>query len=258
MNYNYHTHTYRCGHAVGTPEEYILRAIAGKIEYMGFSDHMPHIYKDGTEAGFRVPVAQAYEYVDELRVLREKYKDRIDILIGFEMEYFRDTFPQMLRNAVNYGGEYLIYGGHYLEECQTTYSGNPTSDPAYVTKYADTVVEAINTGAFTYIAHPDMITFLGDTKHYADEMRKICIASKEKGIPLEINFLGIRTNRVYPNEIFWKIAGEEGSPVTFGFDAHDPDAAYDGVSLTRANELVEKFELNYIGKPQIIKITELI
>ena len=258
MNYNYHTHTYRCGHAVGTPEEYILRAIECGVKHMGFSDHMPHIYKDGTEAGFRVPVAQAEAYIDELRALREKYKDKIDILIGFEMEYFSDTFPKMLQNAVNYGGEYLIYGGHYLEECETVYAGNLTSDPEHVKKYARTVVAAIKSGAYTYIAHPDMLTFSGDEKVYIDAMRKICKASKEEGIPLEINFLGIRTNRVYPNEIFWKIAGEEGSPVTFGFDAHDPEAAYDGASLARAKELVEKFGLNYIGEPRIIKIAELV
>ena len=40
MDYNYHTHTYRCHHASGTPEEYIQRAIAGGIKYMGFSEHI--------------------------------------------------------------------------------------------------------------------------------------------------------------------------------------------------------------------------
>jgi len=34
---------------------------------------------------------------------------------------------------------------------------------------------------------------------FKTEMRKICVASKEYNIPLEMNFLGIRDNRCYPN-----------------------------------------------------------
>ena len=47
MNYNFHTHTFRCHHASGTPEEYVLRAIDVGIEYMGFSDHFPYRFADG-------------------------------------------------------------------------------------------------------------------------------------------------------------------------------------------------------------------
>ena len=159
----------------------------------------------------------------------------------------------MLRNAVNYGGEYLIYGGHYVEE-SGTYSGVETSDPHHVQKYVTAVVAAIKSGVFTYIAHPDLINFSGDIDFYKQEMRKICVASRECGIPLEINFLGIRTGRIYPNEDFWEIAGEEKCPVTYGFDAHDPQAACDLDSVKRADELVAKYGLCYIGEPKIIRI----
>ena len=30
MIYNFHSHTYRCNHAIGSEEEYIQRAIAGE------------------------------------------------------------------------------------------------------------------------------------------------------------------------------------------------------------------------------------
>ena len=33
MNYNYHTRTYLCRHASGTPEEYVQRAIENGIKY---------------------------------------------------------------------------------------------------------------------------------------------------------------------------------------------------------------------------------
>mgnify|MGYP004576416305 CR=1 FL=1 len=37
---NYHTHTFRCGHAIGNDEEYVLEAIALGLNTLGFSDHV--------------------------------------------------------------------------------------------------------------------------------------------------------------------------------------------------------------------------
>lgn len=34
MRVNYHTHTYRCGHAKGTEEEYVKAAIEGGLEVL--------------------------------------------------------------------------------------------------------------------------------------------------------------------------------------------------------------------------------
>ena len=40
MKYCYHTHTKRCGHAVGEDEEYVIEAIKAGIKDLGFSDHV--------------------------------------------------------------------------------------------------------------------------------------------------------------------------------------------------------------------------
>ena len=256
MNYNYHTHTHLCGHASGTPEEYVLRAIENKIEYMGFSDHIPFIFPDGFESGHRVPMAQAEKYIRMISDLSEKYKDEIEIKIGFESEYFPLYFDDMLKIAIDLGAEYLILGQHHLYNGHPDgfYSGTPHDDENHLKEYVQNVVDAINSGVFTYVAHPDLINFTGNENLYNEEMRKICVASREKNIPLEINFLGIRGHRAYPREAFLKIMGEEKPPVTFGFDSHDTPSAFDGESLTVAKELVKKYKLNYIGIPKIINI----
>ncbi len=259
MDYNYHTHTYRCGHATGTEEEYILRAIDCGIKYMGFSDHVPLMFDNGYELGFRVPVAKAGEYVNTLSLLREKYKDKIDIKIGFEMEYFPTIFEQMLKNAIGYGAEYLILGAHFPDPEYPEiidHSSAPSDSVDKLKTYVNRVIEGIKTGVFTYVAHPDMINFTGDAEIYKKEMRKICIASRECGIPLEINCLGIRDNRHYPNMTFLEVAGEEQCPMTFGFDAHDALSAYDGESVPKALEMVKKYNLNYIGRPNVILLNK--
>lgn len=257
MDYNFHTHTWRCSHATGTEEEYIIQAVENGIRYMGFSDHISFRCDDGYEAkGTRIPTEQAVNYVQDLRALREKYRDRIEIYIGFEMEYYSDCFEKMLKNARDWGAEYLILGQHYVvpEHPNGRHSSCPTDDVVALEAYADSLVAAIKTGVFTYVAHPDVFRFTGDTKTYQEIMRKVCIASGRLSVPLEINFYGIRDMRYYPTEAFWQIAGEERSPVTFGFDAHDASSAFDGASLERARQLVEKYHLNYIGKPSLLLI----
>ena len=253
MNYNYHTHTTRCGHASGTEREYIERAIEGGLQYMGFSDHATFVFPDGFESHYRVPLAQAPDYFETISALREEYKDRIDIKIGFEMEYYPAHFDAMLKLVKELGAEYLILGQHFIgnehPDGRNTYGRNDSA--ADLKEYVDCVVKGIQSGAFTYVAHPDVFSFVGDDAVYKTEMRRICEASKACGIPLEINFLGIREGRRYPTSLFWEVAGEVGCPVTFGFDAHEIAAAYDGESLKVAQEMVEKYGLNYVGKPLV-------
>ena len=162
----------------------------------------------------------------------------------------------MLSNVIEYGAEYLILGQHYLEEDQPdgVHVIEETDSVECLQKYSNCIVDGIKSGVFTYIAHPDMINFTGDVEIFKREMRKVCIAATEYNVPLEINLLGIRDNRNYPTEVFWKIAGEEKTPVTFGFDSHEVLDAYDETSLVRAMRIVEKYNLNYIGKPDLIML----
>lgn len=254
MTYNYHAHTARCGHASGTEEDYILRAIEGGITHMGFSDHMPYVFPDGYESYYRVPEAQAQDYFATLRALQEKYRDQIDLKIGFEMEYYPSFFQDMYTKALAYGCEYLILGQHFSgdERPEGYYVAVPTDNPELLREYVSNVLAAMDTGVFSYVAHPDLFNFTGDEAVYEEEMRRLCVAAREKNIPLEINFLGMRAKRHYPQERFWKLAREECSPVTFGFDSHDVAGAYDDRSLVRARELVDKYHLHYIGRPNLI------
>lgn len=256
MDYNYHAHTFRCHHATGTEESYVQTAIAGGIKHMGFSDHIPFIFPDGYQSPHRIPFDQGWEYTHTIRALREKYAGQIQLHIGFEMEYYRDYFDEMLRDAKRFGAEYLILGHHFLRMEHPNGYGvtHPTNRWVDLEEYVSSVIEAMETGVFTYVAHPDSLNFTGSEQEYRKLMRKICIRSRELDIPLEINFLGIRRGRHYPAERFWKLAGEEGCPVTFGFDAHTTEAACDLESLKVAQELVRKYNLNYIGRPRLVRL----
>lgn len=252
ITYNFHTHTHRCHHASGTEEEYVLKAISSGIKEMGFSEHFPYDFPDGHDYLFRLPVVELPLYVNEINRLKVKYKDKIKIYLGFEMEYYPAFFEDMLKKAKQYGAEYLILGQHYLfNEANGVASKVLTKEKAYLDNYTDSLLQAIKSGVFTYVAHPDVIDFEGDDEYYQMQAEKICLASKEYNVPLEINCLGIRENRLYPRELFWEIAGKVGCPVTIGFDAHETKHAGDLESFKEAMKLIKKHKLNYIGKPNL-------
>ena len=75
------------------------------------------------------------------------------------------------------------------------------------------------------------------------EYRRLCREVKKRNIPLEINFLGLMEERWYPNEKFWKIAGEEGNTAVFGCDAHTPKAVWNPETEQKALQLAAKYGL---------------
>lgn len=256
IDYNYHTHTPRCGHATGTPEEYLQRAVQNGVRYMGFSDHAPFVKEDGSESGYRVPMAQAADYVAELQALREKYRGQVELAIGFEMEYYPDSFERMLEAVRRVGAEYLILGQHYLREegPGVKHAFEATDNEEELATYVARVTDAMRSGAFTYAAHPDAFCFVGSEAVYREAMGTVCDVSKACNVPLEINCLGIRGGRNYPDPRFWRIAGERQAPVTVGFDAHETADAFDGTSLVTAAQLIETYGLRYVGRPVLRRL----
>lgn len=250
---NYHTHTYRCRHAVDTEEEYILQSINGGIKILGFSEHAPFKFPDGFQSTYRLPMNEVKDYLDTLNALREKYKDKIKIHIGFEMEYYPPYFDKMFALAKSFGAEYLILGQHYLGNEYP--NGKPTlydgHDEKNLIEYVDTVVSAIKTNKFLYVAHPDILKFDGDDEIYYREMKRLCLVAKEHKIPLEINFLGIDTNRIYPSDKFWKIAGEVGVDAVFGCDAHCARNAFNQEVYNKAVAFAKKHNINVLEKLNI-------
>ena len=246
---NYHMHTARCGHAVGTDREYIENAIQSGYETVGFSDHTPFPdMGDRYVARIRMQPERLEEYVQSILRLREEYKSQIRILLGLEVEYYPNHFDDWKAFISPYPFDYFILGQHNIGTTyEELYSSHPTDDKTIVSRYVDQVIDAIQTGAFLYIAHPDLVRY-NDTKDpcYRDEMRRLCEAAKGLKVPLEINLLGIVRGRWYPNPDFWEIAGGVGNDVIIGADAHDPGNVYPVDALAVAESMIERFHLNHI------------
>lgn len=252
---NYHTHTWRCNHASGTEREYIENALRAGLQTLGFSDHAPYIFPGGYYSHFRMKLNQLEDYVQTILQLRSEYEGRIEMPLGLELEYYPDLLPQLLPVLREQPLDYVILGQHFIgNEYDAQYNGLMTYEEETLQKYCDQSIDAIQTGLFTYFAHPDLIHYCGDPKVYQKHMRRICMEAKSCAVPLEINLLGIRGGRNYPNQLFWEVVAEEGCDVVLGRDAHDPSALLDSASEAAAMEIVNRYGLNLLQKVTLRKI----
>ena len=257
--YNYHTHTLRCTHATGTEEQMVLKAIEEGYKVIGFSEHVPlpyirwHMIKALPFAirgfwtvlswgkcfllngpGMRMPYPEKKEHLKVLRELKEKYKDQIEILIGFECEYLKDYLKYYQKMIDTKEVDYLIFGHHYHQYAVSKrYYGRPHLSVKDIRLYVSEAKKAFKTGMFKYFAHPDL--FMNGYLDWNEEVEglaeELCIAAKEYHIPLEINAGGMRRSTVtinerecyvYPNIYFWEVASRVGNDVIIGMDAHAP------------------------------------
>ena len=246
---NYHTHTPRCRHASGTEEEYIQAAIESGLQVLGFSDHTPYPFPEGYYSKMRMYPHELSEYVQTLSSLREKYAGQIELHIGLEAEFYPAHFDDLLKQVRAEGVEYLILGQHWLgNEQGETHVFRAFDDDKKLARYCDQTIEAMHTGVFSYIAHPDLPNFTGDQAIYDKHMRRLIRAANDCDLPLEINLHGIMADRAYPNPRFWELAAEEGGKAILGRDAHDPSALLDTATELRALDMVQRLGLTLLSQ----------
>ncbi len=220
---NYHTHTVRCGHAVGKEEEYIEHAISQGFKILGFADHAPQPFPEGYVSGIRMTMDELPGYIETLKALKEKYRDDIEVLIGFEVEYTVRYFDILMDILHKYPVDYIIQGQHHVpDEIEGFYAGSVTDDEERLKAYVDCTIEGMKTGVFSYLAHPDLINYTGDSGTFLKHMSRIAEASVELDLPLEINMYGFYDKRNYPRVDFFRMASDMGAPVVIGCDAHIP------------------------------------
>lgn len=224
---NFHTHTYRCNHAKGRDEEYVLAAIENGYEELGFSDHSCWKYDSSFIPRVRMSVAGFNSYKNSILSLKEKYQNQIQIKLGMEAEYFPDYIDWMLDFCIENEVDYLILGNHYNKSDEYgVYFGHTTY--SYVDDYFDLCEAGLKTGMYSYLAHPELILrCVRWDKHIEERFDHLCQLCKELDIPFEYNVLGMQMNKkmgieAYPHSKFWALAGKYHNKAIIGMDAHDP------------------------------------
>lgn len=251
---NYHTHTKRCGHAVGEDEDYVLEALGAGYHDLGFSDHA--MLPNFSEPFVRGDFSLFQGYVDSINALKEKYKERITIYVGLEAEAFPcyySFYKEMLGNGVL---DYLILGNHCaMNDDHKIYTRfSQITSPSQLYLYKDLAIGALSSGLFSIFAHPDY--FMSSIENFDSDCKKvsreIIQASIAYDIPLEVNVAGIRNGKkqigrtsrwIYPTDEFFTMAGKMKAKCIFGMDAHAPNQLYNETAIYEAVKFAQEHNL---------------
>lgn len=229
MKHNFHTHTTRCKHAIGTDEDYVKAALESGFDMLGFADHAPWAFDSDYVSHCRMPADQWGDYKQSVLNLKDKYQGRIDIHLGLECEFYEKYIDQLKRLRDD-GCEYFILACHFLHTEETNpYIGLICQDDAEMLHYAEETVKGIRTGLFSYVAHPDLYMMPRESFSPAcmEAADMICQAAKEAHMPIEYNLLGLLSEltghpRGYPDQDFWQYVRKWDNDVILGVDAHEP------------------------------------
>lgn len=239
---NFHSHTARCQHAVGSDRDYVEAAVQAGYGALGFSDHSPWPFENGFVSGIRMPLSQLPDYLASARRLREAYRDQIDIFLGLEAEYYPDYMGWLKEVREREGLDYLLLGSHYDSPRESLYFGAALTGED-IARYVRHTVRGMQSGVFSALAHPElfMMNYPAFDSDCAQASREICAAAKELDLPLEYNLSGFypqswRRGVGYPVPGFWEIAAQEGCTAIIGLDAHDPRRYADTGVYDRAVE----------------------
>ena len=226
MRIDLHNHTILCNHATESVDEYVQRAIELGIDEYGFADHAPMNY----DPKYRMNISQKQQYEKWVLDAKEKYKDKIKVLLGYEVDYLDGyILDEVIKSKV----DYLIGSVHFLRNKSDMWGfDNPEFIGVYKSKdidtiwveYFDAIKAMAKTGLFDIVGHFDLIKvfkFLPkkDIKLIAKDA---LLEIKKSNMVLEINPAGLRKpiNETYPSKQLLELAFELQIDITFGSDAH--------------------------------------
>jgi len=222
MRIDLHNHTTRCNHAVGTVDEYIQKAIELGIDIYGFSEHAPMDFDEK----YRLAFDEMDAYVSDILTAKEKYKNDIKILLGYEVDWLQGHMDERVLNA---NVDYLIGSVHFIDKWGFD---NPEFIGGWKTKdideiwqaYFDATEDMAKSGKFDIVGHLDLIKVFKfmpkqDVRFLAKDALK---AIKKSNMVMELNTAGLRKpiGEMYPSRALLEEAYSLGIPITFSSDAH--------------------------------------
>lgn len=237
MKTNYHTHTQRCRHAQGTAEDYVRAALEANVSILGFSDHAAFPDYD---YGYRMPYEELPLYFSDVDRLSKAYASDIMIKKSLEIEYlpkYMGFYEELLET---YHTDYLLLGEHFFLDEEGAFHNITTgvTDTRLYVSYAKAIAQALGTGYFQMVAHPDIFTMNHNAwDRNCDAATELILeAAAQNHVILEFNANGFRrgiheypdgARHMYPHRKFWERVAGSGVSVIVGSDCHNPTQVWD-------------------------------
>ena len=233
MRIDLHNHTTRCNHAEGTVDEYIQRAIELGIDIYGFSEHAPMDFDEK----YRLPFCDIEAYAHDILTAKERYKDDIKILLGYEVDWLPGHMDDKILSA---DVDYLIGSVHFIDKWSFD---NPEFIGGWKNKDIDEIWKAYfeatgamaKSGKFDIVGHLDLIKVFKfmPTQDVRILAKNVLKSIKTSNMVMEINTSGLRKpiGEMYPSRALLEEAYTLDIPITFSSDAHAVDQIGAGYEL---------------------------
>lgn len=259
-----HLHTMFSFDSETDPQKMIESAIDKGLKTICITDHHD---LDFAEAGWEVDFERYFPYFEEMQ---NKYKEKIEILIGVELGLQPHLKDINMDISKKYPFDFVIGSVHLFDGFDPYYPDyfeGKTDDEGYRRAFHITLENLKVAEYYDTLGHLDYIVRYGRKSEesynvaecfdYIDEILKILI-SKGKG--LEINTGGIKKGLSFTHphpEILKRYKQLGGEIITIGSDAHEPqDIAH---SFSMLNDCLESLGFKYYAefrkrKPEFFKI----
>ena len=239
QDFDLHMHTTFCD-GKNTPEEMVCSAVEKGLKTVGISGHALTPF----DSCYCIAVEKLDEYFSQIDELKEKYKEKINVLAGLEVDYYSEVPEKYLERADYIIGSvhYIYKNGEYIavdntaeilkDACARLWDGDVYS---MIEDYYKTVADVARKTDPDIIGHIDLITkFIEidgffDTSHprYTEASRGAVKALVSYGVPFEINYgaitRGYRT-LPYPEKSLLGFITRNGGITVKSSDAHSKES----------------------------------
>lgn len=231
---DYHTHTYRCGHAVGELRDYVESALAKGIGEIGLTDHLWLYWLPEEERNNEWAIQQSeYDaHYAEMLAIRSEYHGRINVRVAVEADYVHGHEDQLLEILSRYEYDFILGSVHFMD-------GWMIDAPEYSHLYREQRIAEVYRRYFTNLQRAARLGF-ADVLGHIDLPKKFGFLPEEDvtdivgetlnviaaaGVAVEISTAGLRKpiGEIYPSEAIVREMKSREIAVVLSSDAHKPE-----------------------------------
>lgn len=247
---NYHTHSTFCD-GKNTPEEMITEAIKKNFDIIGFSSHSMYPFAET----WHIAPRDHEPYVKEIARFKKEYKNKIEILTGFEADFIPSLCMPTHERFAEFSPDFLIGSVHFIVNekgfvtvdesaegvkngIEKLFNGN---GKRFTQEYFYLEREMLKHGDFEILGHCDLVKLRNQTLHffneedswYKSEIKALVKEIKKHDVIVEVNTGAIARKNlddIYPSKPILQLLHDANIPVTINSDAHTTaglDAAFD-------------------------------
>lgn len=234
-------------------ERYLAAAADAGIAELGVSEH---VYRFTRALEIWDHPFWRQQAVDDIDAYCE-FVGSTPLRLGLEVDYVPGAEDRTANLLDSLPLDYVVGSVHFIGDSAVDHDGfdawESVGDPALVwERYFELVAEAVRSGPFDILAHPDLVKVWGSGRPGPDRdprfyYEPVVEAIAESGIAVEISTAGYRkpVGEIYPAPAFAEMCVEAGATFALSSDAHRPEQV--GFGYDRAMDFMAELEIGEIA-----------